>query len=275
MDLKKEKQNKKPKKEKKEKKQFDVKTLKNYFNQKTFMGITGVGIALAVVVYVFIYLDYTQQTEEISESNKELKAVVDELQEYADNMEMYQTAIDEMGASIKETLSEYPADAREEDVLMLAVQIQENNSISYSSISMDEPEVVYEIPYDLVSQVGVEEYDRDIKFVDKHATYVNVTDYANLKSVIEQVYDAPNRIGIDNIVYTKNDEDGTLEGSISLYFYSATGTGAEYTLPDIADYLAGTSDMFQSGSPRKQSEEIGESEEDIEQENGEEAQAGQ
>ena len=48
------------------------------------------------------------------------------------------------------------------------------------------------------------------------------------------------------IVYAKNEEEGTLEGNIDLYFYSAAGTGKEYVTPDIAAYLAGTGDIFQT-----------------------------
>ena len=33
---------------------------------------------------------------------------------------------------------------------------------------------------------------------------------------------------------------------MDLYFYSAAGTGKEYVAPDIAEYLAGTSDLFKS-----------------------------
>jgi hypothetical protein len=186
-------------------------------------------------------------------------------------MQMYQNAISEMETQIKDMLGEYPADAREEDILMLAVQIQKNNDIAYNSIAMEETDMEYDIPSTLVSQVGVEDFNSDIVFRQKHATYVNVTDYNNLKSVIQEIYASPNRIGIDNISYAKNEEDGTLEGSVSLYFYSASGTGKEYAAPDIAEYLAGTSDMFQTGTPRKADEEIGEeNEQEDEQENAQE-----
>ena len=80
-------------KKKKKKKPLNVKTLKKYFNQKTFLGIGLAGILLLVIVYVFVYLDYSQRTEELQASNEELKKTVNELQIYYDNMDQYKADI--------------------------------------------------------------------------------------------------------------------------------------------------------------------------------------
>lgn len=247
MDLKKEKKDKE-KKEKpvKEKKSLNVSKLKNYFNKNTFLGITLVGILALVVVYVFVFMDYTEKTEEVEAANSELRAVVNELQQYADNMEMYQSEINEMKTAIEDIIAEYPADAREEDVIMLAVQIQERNAIAYDAINMEATEGVYTVPAENVRLASIEGLNGELIFTKKHAVYVNTTNYDNLKTVVEQIFKADNRIGINSIVYAKNEEDGTLEGSIDLNFYSAVGTDKEYTVPDIAAYLSGTSDLFQS-----------------------------
>lgn len=220
--------------------------LKAVFNQNTFLGITLVGLIVLVLQYVFIYMDYTQKTEELTASNAEIRKEIEELQVYADNIETYKSEINDMKTVIENTVAEYPADAREEDVIMLAVQIQEKNAIAYNSINMEETEGVYTVPYDNVKLAEIEEMDRDLVFARKHATYASVTNYDNMKSCIKQIFDSSNRIGIGSIVYVKNEEDGTLEGSMDLYFYSAAGTGKEYVVPDISQYLSGTSDLFRS-----------------------------
>lgn len=236
---------KKPKKEKKES-AFSKKNLKKIFNKKTFLGVTLAGALLLVVVYVFVYTDYTERTEELEAQNAETQKLVDELQEYADNMPMYQQEISEMKTAVEDIMAEYPADAREEDVIMLAVQLQDRNAIAYDAINMEEREPVYTVTADLVNAAEIEGLSGDLIFTQKHAVYVNTTNYDNLKTIIEQVYKSDNRIGIDNIVYVKNEDDGTLEGNINLYFYSVAGTDKEYVVPDIAAYLSGTSDLFQS-----------------------------
>lgn len=224
--------------------------LKKYFNQKTFLMVTLVGLLAVVVVYVFVFLNLQTKTEELEAENAEKQKEVDILEDYYNNLQSYKADISLMNSEIKDVLDKYPADAREEDIIMLAVKTQENNAIGYDSINMDEPEVVYDIPTEVVQRSGSEDYLQEIQFVKKHATYVNTTTYTDLKSVIAQIFAANNRIGIDNIVYVKNEEDGTLDGNIDLYFYSATGTGKEYVLPQITAYPAGTTDIFQSGKVR-------------------------
>ncbi len=236
----------KEKKVKKDKQAKESKPLKNYFNQKTFLGVTLVGVLALVVVYVFVYLDYTQRTEELEKSNDDLRAVVSELEEYNTNMEAYKIEIDEIEAEIESIMDEYPADAREEDALMLAVELGERNLIDFDAINMEEKESVYTIEPYLVQAAAIEGLDESLVFTQKHAVYVNQTTYTALKTVIAQIYESGNRIGIDNIVYTKNEEYGVLEGNIDLYFYSLAGTDKEYEAPDIAEYPAGTGDPFRS-----------------------------
>lgn len=231
-------------KDKKEKKSKGG--LKKIFNQSTFLGITLAGMLVLVVIYVFVYMDYTQKTEELTTSNGELKRVVDELQQYSDNIEDYKEEIEGMRQQIEQTVAEYPADAREEDIVMLAVELQEQNVIAYDAINMEEREGTYSIPGDLVKAAAIEGLDEELVFAQKHAVYVNATNYDNLKSIVEQVYLSDNRIGIDNIAYAKDEENGTLEGNIDIYFYSLAGTDKEYEAPDIAAYLSGTSDLFKS-----------------------------
>lgn len=230
----------------KEKKAKEKKPLKNYFNQKTFLGVTLVGALALVVVYVFVYLDYTQKTEELEKSNNELQAAVNELEEYSNNMEQYKVEIEEIKAEVDAILAQYPADTREEDAIMLAVEVQERNVIDFDAINMEEKEGVYTIEPDLVTAAGLEGLDESLVFAKKHAVYVNETTYAELKSIIKQIYESDNRIGIDNIVYTKNEEYGILEGNIDIYFYSLAGTDKEYVAPDIAQYAVGTDDLFRS-----------------------------
>lgn len=233
-------------KEKKVKKEKQGKGAASFFNQKTFMGVTLVGVLMIVIVYVFVYLDFSQKTEALEQSNSELAATVKELEEYNTNMESYKLEIEEIKAEVNSILDAYPADAREEDAIMLAVELQERNIIDFDAINMDEKEGVYTVEPYLVTAAAMEGLDESLVFAQKHAVYVNETTYAQLKSVIQQVYESNNRIGIDNIVYTKNDEYGVLEGNIDIYFYSLAGTDKEYSAPDIAQYEKGTSDPFRS-----------------------------
>jgi hypothetical protein len=247
--------------------------LKNYFNQKTFYAICIVGILVLVVLYVVVFLNYSQKTEALTTSNQALKLQVQQLQEYSDNMALYQSQINDMKTEIGDILEEYPSGAKEEDVIMLAVEMQKSNQIGYSSINMDEAEELYSISYDEVSQAAIDGLDSNLIFAGKHATYGVTTTYSDLKSVIANIFESGNRIGINEIVLSKNEDDGTLSGNIDLYFYSAVGTGKEYTAPNISKYLSGTGDIFNSSkttASSKTSEEIGGEEIGVEANEGEE-----
>jgi len=242
----------KNKKEKKEKQPREYKPLSTYFTQKTFLGVTLVGVLVLVVVYVFVYLDYTERTTQLEASNKELQAVVTELEEYNNNMEQYQVEIDEIKAEVQSILDLYPSDTREEDAIMLAVNLQKNHIIDFDAINMDEKEGVYTVEPYLVTAAGIEGLDESLVFTQKHAVYVNETTYKELKSVIQQIYESDNRIGIDNIVYTKDEEYGILKGNVDIYFYGLAGTDKEYAAPDITPYIAGTDDPFRSEEVARQ-----------------------
>lgn len=233
-------------KEEKAVKEKKASSPKKRFNKNTLMGVTVAGLLAIVAVYAMVYLDYTERTEEIEASNAALKQTLNELEQYYVNMEQYQMEIGEFRTAIVDIMEAYPADVREEDILMLAVQMQEKNVIAYESISMESNEGVYVIPRDEIAAADIEGYEGELVFAQKKGSYLNITNYDNLKSCIAQIYASPHRISIDEIMYTKNETDGTLEGNINLSFYSARGTGKEYVLPDIAQYLSGTSDLFRT-----------------------------
>jgi Tfp pilus assembly protein PilO len=255
--------------EKKAKEKKPKKNLKEVFNQKTFGGITVAGVCVLVVIYMFVFLDYTDKTQELEDTNEVLSARVSELQEYSANIDLYRSEIEDMRTEIESILGEYPAGAREEDIIMLAVNMQKNNQIGYSAINMDDTEEVYDIPSDEVAAASMEGMDSELTFASKKATYAMTTTYNDLKSVLSEIFESDNRIGLDDITLSKNEEDGTLSGNLDLSFYSAYGTGREYEAPDISQYIAGTEDIFNSGKITTPASEEGEEGEEDGEENGE------
>lgn len=222
-----------------------MKKFRDYFTKQVLTWVVSVGAIIMVILYVFVYLKYAQMTQELEASNVRLKNSLIELKEYYDNMDKYVQESNALEESIEEIMKEYPADAREEDIIMLAVNTQKNNKLSYSNINMAEQALVYAVPQNVVTASTIEGYEQEIDFMEKKATYANKTDYSNLKGIIEQIYAAPNRIAINNIAYTKQQDSEVLEGVIDLSFYSAAGTGKEYECPDIAEYVSGTENLFQ------------------------------
>lgn len=202
------------------------------------------GLLLLLVVYFLICKKFDSKTEAIEASNTTLSARVAELKKYYDELETYKTDMEQMNGQISAWLSEFPADVKEEDIIVLALDTEKNALVGYTNINIQNREELKTIPADTVKAAGMENLTQDIIFVQRKTGYVNVTDYINLKSCIRTINDNDNRLNISNVSYSKNDETGELEGTIEVTFYSVLGTGKEYVPQKLPEYESGLYNLF-------------------------------
>ncbi len=223
----------------------------NNNSKNVLLYVSAFGALLMILVYVFVYQRLTMEAEDIIASNRTLAQRVNVLKVYYDNRDTYMEDTRAMEQLIDELLVAYPADVREEDAIMLAVQMQRESDATFQNINMERGGAMHVIPMETVAAVGSEKYTQEIQFSKMHATYANEVSYEGLKRMIQVVYDSGNRIGIQSIAYTRGDaENPNLSGHMDLEFYSVSGTGKEYVAPDIAPYLTGTDNIF--GENREQ-----------------------
>lgn len=218
--------------------------MKKEKNRNIVIYVAALGALLLILCYVFVFQRFQTAAEEIENSNRELSQRVNELKTYYDNREQYIRESDLLKQQIDDIFQEYPADAREEDVIKLAVYMQMQSGLTYSNISISTPESIKVIPSETVAPAEFEEYTGQIVFSGRNVSYVNEITYEGLKSAVKTIFDSNNRIEINNIAYVKNTEGGVLTGSIDVIFYSTQGTGKEYTPPDLVQYLSGTENIF-------------------------------
>ena len=220
-------------------------TMGKITNKQVFMLVLAVGAVACLLVYMLVFTKYNDQTTALKASNAQLEAQVNEMKEYYDNMEVYRADTAEMVASITEITADYPADAKEEDVIMMAVAMQNRAIINYDKINVDESKVIHDISEDIVKGAAVEGLEESIQFVERQATYKNVTTYSNLKSAIATVYESPYRIGVNAVSYRKSSASNNfIDGTIDITYYSVRGMGKEYTAPEMPSYFGGASDLF-------------------------------
>lgn len=207
--------------------------------------VGALGALLLILVYVFVYQKLNTEAESINTSNVILAQRVSQLKEYYDHREEYLADTRLLEQMLDELLAEYPADAREEDAIMLAVEMQRESGAEFLTVNMQKGNVIHEVPAETVAAAGSEKYSQAIQFRNLDAAYVNEVSYTGLKRMIQTIYDSNNRIGIQNVVYSKGDaENPNLSGHIDLVFYSVQGTGREYVAPDMIPYIAGTDNIF-------------------------------
>lgn len=215
-------------------------------NKNIMIYVAAIGAVLMLLVYFLVYRKLVDEADKINASNKVLEQRVQELEGYylARETNLANTLLLEQLAG--ELLTVYPADAREEDAIILAVQMQLESGAEFLNINMDRGgDPIHVVSAETVQAANSEQYTQEIQFRDMSVTYINEVSYAGLKNLIQMVYNSNNRIGIQNISYSRGTEENpNLSGQVNLVLYSVSGTGKEYVAPDIVPYLAGTDNIF-------------------------------
>lgn len=208
--------------------------------------VAAVGALLMILVYFFVYQKFSEAAEEINASNAVLAQRVEELKVYYDARDVNLANTQLLEQLTNELLIVYPADAREEDAIMQAVQMQRDSGAQFLNINIDNgADPIHVVSAETVAAAASEQYTQEIQFRNLFATYINEVSYDGLKNLIRTVYNSNNRIGIENISYVRGNEDNpNLAGQVDLVFYSVKGTGKEYVAPDIIPYIAGTDNIF-------------------------------
>ncbi|MDE5891524.1 MAG: hypothetical protein K2H45_01240 [Acetatifactor sp.] len=215
-------------------------------NKNIMLYVAGGGALLMILVYFLVFQKLVDKAEEVEASNRVLAQRVEELKGYYDDRETNLSNTLLLEQLTDELLTVYPADAKEEDAIMLAVQMQRESGVQFLNINMERSDSpIHVVSAETVQAAASEKYTQEIQFRDMSATYVNEVSYTGLKNLIQMVYDSNNRIGIHNVTYSRGSEENpNLSGQVDLIFYSVRGTGKEYVAPDIMPYLAGTDNIF-------------------------------
>lgn len=271
--------------------------MKGINGKQIFTTVILFSVLIIAVVYFLFFQKNMEKRDALIASNETLKARVDSLQTYYDEQQIYKDRMAKMEPEMDAILSKYVSDVREEDQIMQAVNSQRVATVQYDSLNLAEKEAMLTIPVEIVQGANVEKYQKEIAFEQKTATYKNFVDYHNLKKVIQSIFDSEYNIGIKNITYVKKDDASAytlygfvdeetgeityakdtedkkvaiLEGIIDLEFYSVAGNGVEYTKPEMADYISGTTDFFaipvETEEEEEEQQEVQQQEEQTEQE---------
>lgn len=208
--------------------------------------------------YIFGYKKFNDKAEALRKSNSELSVRVAELKTYYDNADTYDGQKTFYSEKIKDSLKDYPANVREEDMIMLAVDTLDGNDIEYKNVNMPVPEAYYTIDNSVskptLESVGLDNLEDQIIFAKHMATYVNKLDYPSLKNMVTTINAYKNRSTITNIEYAVIDSDDYyIEGTVDVAFYYISGDGKAYTPVDIEEYKKGLENLF--GLKEKKPEE--------------------
>ncbi len=221
--------------------------MKKISEKQIALYVTFVGFLLLAAVYFLVFNTYMDKSEVIEKSNQALNTRVNELKVYYDNMTFYNEEMVRMEEEMNTWLNEFPADVKEEDVIVLALDTEEVATIDYTNINVGERKSLKTIPIETVQPAGIEELQQELVFVERQVSYINKVDYTNLKECITAINNMPERMVISNITYARDTENNSLEGTIEVTFYSVIGTNKEYIPQNLPNYESGLANLFKIG----------------------------
>lgn len=218
--------------------------MKKGINKNVFTIIALVAVLALIAAYFLGYKKYTDLAASTQSSNATLQKEVDALKVHYVNKAKYEADMVPMKEEIHKIMEKYPADTKAEDVIMHAVETQIIAPVAYSSISIGEKKTISSVAQDTVLATAQEDMQQGISFVEQQGTYMSeIESYAGLKGLVQAIFDSEYNLGIRKIAFSKG-EEGKLNGSLELSFYSMIGNGVTYEAPDITPYLQGTGNIF-------------------------------
>ena len=102
----------------------------------------GCGLLLFVLVYMYVFIPLQDKTEQMQNKITRLERECRDLEKQSVNMAEYEAKIEEYRTSVKEALEIFPADVKEEDILVYLLDLQEDNEIEIFSTAFNEPAVI-------------------------------------------------------------------------------------------------------------------------------------
>lgn len=239
--------------------------------QTTFVSVIAMGFVLCVVLFMYYYNPTVQKTEELNTSNATLQARVDELRTFFEQMDENKRQIADMEKGIKEYVSVFPADVKEEDTIYFAISsmqldnlrkmyedkvvptdkqfpseiflLTEAPKVTYASMNVGAQEELATVDGKLVDGAKIEGLSGQLSFMKRMVTYENITDYTSLKALVQSINSDPDKKVISKLSYNTN-EEGLLSGTISVNFYSLLGTDKPYVAKELGAYLLGVDNLF-------------------------------
>jgi hypothetical protein len=206
-------------------------------------------VALMIVfvglAYFFGYKKFETKVTALNNDSASLETRIKSLEQYYITEEQNKKDTETMTKAISDIFSQYPGDARFEDGIFEAFNLYgaSQNTLEFESIGFSEAKSVKNIPIEVVSVADIEGYDTEIDFNQFDVIYRGRITYEGLKGTVEEICNGNYNLAIGNMSYSVGD-DGLINGSTMLSFYSVDGAGCSYIQPPVTEYETGLSNLF-------------------------------
>lgn len=214
---------------------------------KAFFLVFVLVIIAAVIAYFYLYLPLAERRNELLVENHDLDNRRINLLNMAVDEDVFKLGINESGKTIKQVMNHYSAGNTPEKNIMMVERMEREVGISLPSLSFSQPTVLSTVQMPMVSEdaegnYNIEYYNVELLHETLSTSYACT--YEQLKKMVDYINAYPERMNIESISIAYDSENNGLKGNLTLNLYAVTGTGKEYTAPDISGLSMGTGNIF-------------------------------
>ena len=210
-----------------------------------------VGILLVFSSYYLGYLKLKEKTEIIKQQNQILESQIQTLESISETKDEYVAKTAQMQTEMNAIIQKFPADMISEDVILYVKNLEQKTDSYVHNITIPERQYVNitaETEEDVLSSFedvtgAISAYGfvndgkipntRNMQLAQVESVVNSSVTYKGLKEIVKDIAENDNRKSVDNISLVFNENTGDLAGSMTIIYYTLSGTGREYLQPTV------------------------------------------
>ncbi len=214
---------------------------------KAFFVVFILVIIAAVLAYFYLYMPMAEKRNALEQENYDLDVRLINLKNMAVDEDVFKMGINESNKSLKKVMNHYSAGNTPEKSIMMVDYMEKEVGLQLPNLSFTQPTLLSTVQMPMVTETAdgnyaIEYYD--VNLLKETLTTNYACNYAQLKKLIDFINAYPERMNIDAITIAFDSENNGLKGNLTLNLFAVTGTGKEYTEPDISGLSMGTGNIF-------------------------------
>lgn len=214
---------------------------------KAFFFVFVLVIIAAVLAYMYLYMPLVEQRKALEKENYDLDVRLINLKNLAVDEDVFKMGINESSKTIKKVMNHYSAGHTPEKSIMMVDYMEKEVGLRFPNLSFTQPTVLSTVKMPMVTEMedgtySIEYYDVNLLKETLSTNYA--CSYTQLKKLVDFINAYPERMNIESISIAFDSENNGLKGNLTLNLYAVTGTGKEYTAPEISGLSMGTGNIF-------------------------------
>lgn len=204
------------------------------------------GAAIAVAVYVWVFLPYQDKTAAVKADNITQGEYLAKLEDWQSRVETLKADTEKMVTDVNETFNRFPVKSKAEDAIMYAVELESQDPETFiSAIGIDSQEMIYEAaPTSVKLNDTDEQGTHTYQLYRQKITYTQEFSYNGMKRFVNSIVKNSDRRAIENLNMAYDSTTGILVGTTEMDLFTLVGTETEYQKTSIPPMPMGTNNIF-------------------------------